>query len=96
MFFSDLQMMRTDAVTPSHENESRHDGYDIDALYDTQHKLAAKEAIAQQHHTGDEPDQPGYNANSPRAPFNKQVMYLRVVGGNDECCSHPPDNFHVH
>ena len=81
-------MMRADAVTPSHENDSRQDGYNIDALHNTQQKVAAKNAIAQKHHAGDEPDQPGYDADSPRASFNQQVVYLRVVGDDDECCSH--------
>jgi hypothetical protein len=40
-------MIRADAVAPSHENESCHDGRNVNALRNTQQNLSAKYAVGQ-------------------------------------------------
>jgi len=45
-----LPMIWADVVASSHENDSGHDGRDVDALHHTHQQLSAKYAVAQKQH----------------------------------------------
>ena len=86
-------MIRADVVASSHEDDSGHDGRDVDALHDAHQKFSPECAAGQKKYATEEPAQPGKNTDSPRASFNEQVMYLRVVSDDDERRARQPINF---
>src|SRR5438045_9627668 len=88
-------MIWADVVASSHEDNSRHDGRDVGTLHDAHQKLSPHHAVGQKQYARDEPDQPGQNADPPRASLDEQMMYLRVVSDDDKRRSHPAYDFHV-
>jgi hypothetical protein len=51
-------MIGTDSVASSREEDSRHNGADINALHHDEQKIAAKYAICQQQQATSKPDYP--------------------------------------
>jgi hypothetical protein len=70
-------MIRAEMVASSHEGDGGgHDGRDVNALHDTHQKFSPYYAAGQKQPARDEPDRPGQDADSPRASFNEQAVYL--------------------
>ena len=55
----------------------------------------APRGISQEKPARDEPNRPRRNADSPRAFFDKQMVNLRVIRNDHQCCSDPAQDFHL-
>ena len=88
-------MIWANLIASMRKQDGGHDRRDVNALHDCKQCVVSNYAVGQKQCAGNEPDEPGRNADTPGAFFYVEMAYLRHICNYDQRRPSPTEHFQL-